>query len=107
MTNDVRFIHLRTRTNGVAQQKGGYTIACKKRDDGNWALTICQCNSNQTYDGKLGEKVAAARMKRGQYFVQSDADMQATLNTLHAKLCTGTVPRLNLDEVTEPAKLAA
>lgn len=99
--NNMQFVHLRTRNNGIAQPKGGYTVAAQLRDDGQWKLTICQCNSNQTYDAKLGEKVAAARMKRGQFFVQSADDLVATLTTLHAKLCTGSVPRLNLDQFGE------
>lgn len=99
MPNEISFVHLRTRNNGIAQPTGGYTIACREREDKQWALTICQCNSTQTYDAKLGEKVAAARMKRGQFFVQNADDMVATLNTLHTKLCTGTIPRLNLEMV--------
>lgn len=93
----VKFVHLRTRRNGVALDKGGYTIALKEREDGQHAVTICQCNTNQLYDARLGEKVAATRMKRGQFFVQDVAGVTQTLNTLHNKLCSGTVPRLNLD----------
>lgn len=105
--NTISFVHLRTRNNGVAQPKGGYTVAVAVRNDGQYALTICQCNTNQVYDPKLGEKVAAGRMKHGRFFVQSKEDMIATLNTLNNKLSTGTVVRLNLDDIITPVALAA
>jgi hypothetical protein len=87
--------------NGIARDNGGYTIAVRVREDNNYSVTICQCNSTQRYDPKLGEKVAAARMKRGQFFVQNKDTLVETLNTLHNKLCTGTTPRLNLDVLDE------
>ena len=92
-----RFVHLRSRKNGVAQDKGGYTIAIKSRANSMYAVSICQCNTNQRYDEKLGEKIAEQRLARGQFFVQDMAQVVATLNTLHNKLCTGSVPKLALD----------
>jgi hypothetical protein len=92
-----KFVHLRTRSNAVAQDKGGYTVAIKARPNGLFSVSICQCNTNQRYDERLGEKVAESRIGRGQFFVQSREELEATLNTLHKKLCTGNVPKLNLD----------
>ena len=96
--NQVRFVHLRTRHNAIPQEKGGYTVAVKSRPNGSYSVSICQCNTNQRYDEKLGEKVAETRLSRGQFFVQSKDDLMATLQTLHDKLCTGdVVPKLSLD----------
>lgn len=93
----VKFFHLRTRNNGIATDKGGYTIAYKPRTAGEYSVSICQCNTNQRYDERLGEKIAELRLSRGQFFVQSRADFIATLNTLHAKLSGGNVVPLNVD----------
>jgi hypothetical protein len=103
----ITFIHLRQRTNGIPSDKGGYTVAIKAREAGLYSVSICQCNTNQRYDPKLGEKVAAQRIGRGQFFVQNHEEMCATLLTLHTKLCTGTVPRLNLDELGCDTQAAA
>lgn len=92
-----KFMHLRVRHNGVAQDKGGYTVAVKDRGNGLYSVSICQCNTNQRYDERLGEKIAEMRIGRGQFFVQDKAQLEATLQSLHEKLCTGIVPRLNLD----------
>jgi hypothetical protein len=103
----IKFIHLRQRNNGIAQDKGGYTVAIKERSNGVFSVTICQCNTNQRYDEKLGEKVAAQRLNRGQFFVQKHDELASTLNTLHTKLCIGSVPKLALDVLDEPALEAA
>lgn len=92
-----KYFHLRTRINGVAQDKGGYTVALRRRDGTSYSVSICQCNTNQKYDERLGEKVADMRISRGQFFVQERAQLITTLNTLHNKLCSGTVPKLNVD----------
>ncbi|CAB4169829.1 hypothetical protein UFOVP1528_20 [uncultured Caudovirales phage] len=89
------FIHVRVRNNGIASDKGGYTVAIKGRVDGKYSVSICQCNTNQRYDGKLGEKIADMRINRGQFFVQSREQLDTTLNTLNQKLCTGNVLRLD------------
>jgi len=99
--SDLKFFHLRTRNNGVATEKGGYTVAIKGRPNGLYSVSICQCNSNQTYDERLGEKVAEQRIGSGKFFVQSTDDLVATLNTLHNKLSTGPVIRLDLRELEE------
>jgi hypothetical protein len=104
----ITFIHLRQRHNSIASEKGGYTVAVRERDNGLFSVSICQCNTNQRYDDKLGEKIAAQRINRGQFFVQNKDELVATLNTLHSKLCTGTVPRLALDGLPfDTEKLAA
>lgn len=95
----VRFFHLRTRNNGIPSEKGGHTVAYKRRNDGNYSVSICQCNTNQRYDERLGEKIADMRLSRGQFFVQSRADFIATLQTLHNKLSSGTPTKLNVDEL--------
>jgi hypothetical protein len=59
------------------------------------------------YDEKLGEKVAEQRIGSGKFFVQSRAELIATLNTLHTKLSSGTVVRLDLSELGETEKKAA
>lgn len=105
--NAIKFVHLRSRKNGVATDKGGYTIAIKARSNGLYSVSICQCNTNQRYDERLGEKVAEQRLTKGQFFVQDKAQVEATLNTLHTKLCTGPVPRLNLDVLADPLQQAA
>lgn len=102
----VQFVHLRSRVNGVAADRGGYTVAVKERADGMFAITICQCNNNQRYDEKLGEKIAEMRMGRGQFFVQSHDELVASLGTLHNKLCSGAVPKLNLDVLKNEAVAA-
>lgn len=99
----VRVFHLRRRTNGIPESTGGYAVAVKQRKDGRYNVTISQCNEKQRYDEKLGEKIAVTRMKQGKYFVSTWPDLEATLNTLHSKLCTGTTPKLALpveEEVT-------
>lgn len=98
-TQAVTFIHLRQRNNGIAMPCGGYTIAVKKRSDGQFSIAICQCNSRQRYDAKLGEKVALSRINRGQFMVQDLATLEATLHTLHDKLSTGTLVRLHTPEL--------
>jgi hypothetical protein len=102
-----KFVHLRVRVNGIPSDKGGYTIAIRDRQNGQYSVSICQCNTNQRYDEKLGEKIAEMRVNRGQFFVQDKAQLTATLSMLHEKLCSGGyVPRINL-EVLEPEKEAA
>jgi hypothetical protein len=92
MSNEsVRVFHLRRRTNGIPEATGGYSVVVKARSDGRFNITIAQCNDKQRYDEKLGEKIAVTRMKQGKYFVQGWEDVVATMNTLHTKLCTGTV----------------
>ncbi len=99
----VRFFHLRTRNNGVAQDKGGITVAYKRRANGAYSITICQCNTNQRYDERLGEKVAAGRLEQGKFMVQGREDFIATLQTLHLKLSTGTVTKLDVSELMADA----
>lgn len=105
--NPVKFFHLRTRNNGVPQEKGGYTVAVKSRPNGMYAVSICQCNSKQTYDERLGEKVAEQRVGSGKFFVQSKAELVATLNTLHNKLSSGVVVRLDLSSLGEAERKVA
>lgn len=92
-----QFIHLRVRNNGIASDKGGYTVAVARRSNGLFSVTICQCNTNQRYDERLGQKIAETRLGRGQFFVQDRKQLEDTLHLLHTKLCHGNVPRLNLD----------
>lgn len=99
----VRFFHLRSRINGIAQDKGGYTVAFKSRGNGSYSITICQCNSNQRYDERLGEKISEMRLGRGQFMVQTREDFIATLNTLHTKLSGGTPTKLNVSELLADA----
>ncbi len=87
---ETKYVHLRTRLNGVPQERGGYTLAIRPRKDGNYFITICQCNSWQKYDEKLGEKIAFNRMEKGQYFVLDKVRMIETFHLLHRKLCVGT-----------------
>lgn len=91
----VAFFHIRSRVDGVPTDKGGYTVAYKQRPNGDYSVSICQCNTNQRYDEKLGEKVAEQRIGRGQFFVQSKDEFVATLNTLHNKLSSGKPIRLD------------
>lgn len=105
--SETTFVHLRARNNGVASERGGYTVAIKPRSNGMFSVSICQCNTNQRYDEKLGEKIAESRLSRGQFFVQPKADLVATLETLHNKLCIGMVPRLNLDALNTGSQLKA
>lgn len=107
MQTKVRFIHLRSRKNGVAQDRGGYTVGIKQRTNGEFSVSICQCHTNQKYNEELGEKTARERLRQGQFFVQDRTTLVDTLNTLHNKLCSGVVPRLNLDVLEEPAQAAA
>jgi hypothetical protein len=93
------FIHLRTRHNGIPSDKGGYSVAIKPRPNGLLSVSICQCNTNQRFDPKLGEKVSETRLNRGQFFVQTRAELIQTLTTLHEKLSTGAVVRLSFDEL--------
>lgn len=102
----IRVFHLRRRTNGIPESTGGYAIAVKQRKDGRYNVTISQCNERQKYDEKLGEKIALTRMKQGKYFVNTWDDLVATLNTLHGKLSTGTVSKLQVPSEHD-LKLAA
>lgn len=97
--HEVKFVHLRQRHNGIPSDKGGYTIAVRPRPNGSFSVSICQCNSNQRYDEKLGEKVAEQRLGRGQFFVQDKPTLLTTLSTLHSKLSTGTVLKLDTSVV--------
>lgn len=99
----MRFFHLRSRNNGIPSDKGGYTVAYKSRPNGMYSVSICQCNTNQKYDEKLGEKVAAMRIGRGQFFVQDRVAFIATLTTLHDKLSNGTPTKLNVAELLADA----
>lgn len=103
----LKFFHLRTRNNGVPADKGGYTVAVKSRPNGLYSVSICQCNSNQVYDERLGEKVAEQRIGTGKFFVQSHDELVATLHTLHNKLSSGAVVRLDLSELGETEKRVA
>lgn len=104
--NVPQVFHLRRRNNGIAESTGGYSVAVKPRKDGRYNVTISQCNERQKYDEKLGEKIAASRMKQGKYFVSTHDDLVATLNTLHDKLCKGNVPRLHIPGFVEDQKAA-
>lgn len=103
----VRVFHLRRRTNGIPEATGGYAVAVKQRNDGRYNVTISQCNERQRYDEKLGEKIALTRMKQGKYFVSTWVDLEATLNTLHQKLSSGTVVSLQVPSEFPAEKLAA
>jgi hypothetical protein len=103
----VRVFHLRRRTNGIPETNGGYAVAVKERKDGRFNVTISQCNENQRYDEKLGEKIAVTRMKQGKYFVSTWTDLVATLNTLHDKLCSGTKPKLHVEQKNMQVSVAA
>ena len=92
----ITFFHLKRRINGVAQDKGGYTVAIRPRNGDLFSVSICQCNANQRYDEALGQKTAAVRLNRGQFFVQSKGELETTLTTLHHKLSEGTPVRLDL-----------
>ena len=96
---DVKFLHLRQRHNGIPSDRGGYTVAIKERGNGKFSVCLCQCNTNQRYDERLGEKVAEARLGRGQFFVQDKAQLLETIQTLHSKLSTGTTVKLNTELV--------
>jgi len=102
-THRVAFFHIRPRNNGVPSDKGGYTVAYKLRPDGKYSISICQCNTNQRYDEKLGEKVSEQRIGRGQFFVQSKQDFVQTIDTLNNKLSTGKRIRINEDAATVAA----
>jgi hypothetical protein len=101
-----KFVHIRVRNNGIPSDKGGYTVAIRDRQNGQYSVSICQCNTNQRYDEKLGEKIAEMRVNRGQFFVQDKEQLTATLSMLHEKLSTGTVLQLNLS-VLDTEKEAA
>lgn len=99
-TSTVNYVHLRARHNALPLDRGGYTVAYKRRKDGTYSVTICQCNTVQKYDEKLGEKIAKGRMERGQFFVQTKDALKNTLNLLHDKLSTGNLKvQLNLEDV--------
>jgi hypothetical protein len=99
MVNNPMFIHLRARHDGKAKPHGGYTLAVKARPDGKCAVSICQCNTKQLYNESLGEKVAETRLGKGQFFVQDMEQLEATLRTLHDKLCTGHVIELRMSDM--------
>lgn len=100
-TSGTRVLHLRRRNNGIPENTGGYAVAIKERQDGRFNVTISQCHEKQRYDEKLGEKIALRRMKEGKYFVNTFADLRATLDTLHDKLCSGTPVRLHIEGITD------
>ena len=68
------------------QNNGGFTVAVRMRPDGLYAASICKCKEGQDYNEELGEAIALARMKRGQFFVQDWDALERTLATLSAKL---------------------
>jgi hypothetical protein len=81
------FLHLRAHTNGKPLPTGGYTVTYKRHSDGQYSVSICQCNSNQRYDEKLGEKIADMRLSRGQFFiVENDEALNGTVVVLQQKL---------------------
>lgn len=68
----MKFFHLSQR----------YTVAAKRRTDGHYSVSICQCKPSGTYSAQLGSRIAAHRLKHGRFFVQSRVALVATLRTL-------------------------
>jgi len=97
----VHYIHIRTRSNGIPQPKGGYCLAVKRRVDGQWSVAVAQCPADRAYDKRLGKTIASARLRNGKYLVCADVPaLRELADKLNEKISTGTLQvRVDLSQL--------
>lgn len=96
----IQYVYIRARNNGIPQLNGGYTLAVKKRMDGQFTVAMAQCPAAVAFTKRMGSAMAAKRLRQGKYLVVANLQILAELcETLAAKISTGQLVRTSLEHI--------
>jgi hypothetical protein len=99
-SNTLKYVHIRARHNGVPSDNGGCCLAVIPRQDGRLTVGLAQCPPTRPYDERLGQAVAAARLRAGKALVLPNAEaLQDLAGKLSQKRSTGMLVRVDLSHI--------